>query len=819
MLAIDAVPVVLAQGGLRGVKVVVPAGASGAEEYAAEELRRHLFAIIGAGPQLRTPAYRPGQVRGAAVYVNDREAAAAAGIDVAALTLAPEAFHLETRNGSLYLLGGGPRGVLYGVYEVLERLGCRWYTPEISHLPRRSQLVLPAMRYTAAPAFEFRDMWNWEGHDPAWWVRNRLNGWYTPVPDYMGGHMTYELFVHSFDRLMPPDEFFDRHPEYYSEINGVRRREASQLCLSNPDVLRIITERVLERMRANPKATIVSVSQNDCAGYCECPRCRAIAEEESAQSGPLLRFVNAVAEETCKVFPDKLIDTLAYWYSLDAPRQVTPHPNVRVRLCSISCCQGHEYGTCDHPESARFLRALQGWSRMTEQMYIWHYCTDFAHYPLPMPNFDELHANINLYQKFGVYGIFMQGMGEEGGGGESMALRGYVLSKLLWNPQQPVWPLVDEFLAAYYGAASPKVRLYLDTFHQHVREQRDCHPSLFDPPTTPLFDEAVVAPADAALAEGETLVRGEERRRVRLLRDGLTYARTYRACGTFRRDGDLYHGDATDADRLAFESAVRDWQRAGLQRLRERAPFETTAQLLRNRLAVHRVEWLRDGGQEIAVAPTLGGRLLEWQAFDHQWLAQPAPDDSWHLYPMGEGYMEFAMLDMYDHRGWSDAYRVRRPENGLALTVDLPECDLRLSRSYTFHNGLLHIESYLENRGAVERQVGWGAGLHLAVPAAAQVTAPMTEGQADYAWENLPDGLGNALILEGKQLPQGGLVIDSAGCRMTHRWSGQPITRTIVGKVDARNLLALDLRADAVVLPPDQRLTVTQMVEIERVAG
>ena len=66
-----------------------------------------------------------------------------------------------------------------------------------------------------------------------------------------------------------------------------------------------------------------------------------------------------------------------------------------------------------------------------------------------MPDFDELHGNINLYRKNGVRGLFIQGMGEPGGGAESMALRGYVVSKLLWQPDQPVWPLVDEPLANF----------------------------------------------------------------------------------------------------------------------------------------------------------------------------------------------------------------------------------------------------------------------------------------------------------------------------------------------------------------------------------
>ena len=507
---ITSTPLMLAEGGIPRAQIVLPEGASAVEEYAAEELRRHLNAIAGAGPY-SWPTNRAHEGGGSVISLNDPAGAQAAGLDVAELALGPEAFHLETRGNTLYILGGSPRGLLYGVYELLESLGCRWFTPEITQIPHCPTCTLPPLCKTMAPAFEFRDMFNWEGSDPVWWARNRLNGWYTPVPEYLGGHIDYGLFVHTFYTLLPPEEFFTDHPEYYSEIDGVRRHEMGQLCLSNPEVLRLVSARVLERMRANPRATIFSVSQNDWAGPCACPRCAAMVAEEGAQSGPLLRFVNAVAEATSREFPHKLIDTLAYWYTLDAPRHVVPHRNVRVRLCSINCCQAHEYGTCDHPESARFLRALDDSGRVTRQMYIWHYCTNFANYPLPVPDFDEIHANINLYKRRGVYGIFMQGMGEEGGGAESMALRGYVLQQAAVEPRAArVLAAIDEFLAAYYGAAAPHVRQYLELFHARVREERTLHPSLYDPPTSALFAGEILPRAETALAAGEGLLRGAD---------------------------------------------------------------------------------------------------------------------------------------------------------------------------------------------------------------------------------------------------------------------------------------------------------------------
>ena len=65
-----------------------------------------------------------------------------------------------------------------------------------------------------------------------------------------------------------------------------------------------------------PDVRIVSVSQNDNQRYCRCEKCMALAEQEGGQIGPLLHFVNAVANATGKRFyatpvtPEKIQEVL-----------------------------------------------------------------------------------------------------------------------------------------------------------------------------------------------------------------------------------------------------------------------------------------------------------------------------------------------------------------------------------------------------------------------------------------------------------------------------------------------------------------------------
>ena len=106
------------------------------------------------------------------------------------------------------------------------------------------------------------------------------------------------------------------HPEYFSWMNGKRIKD--QLCLSHPDVLKLAIETLAAEIAAQPDREVWSVSQNDNFSYCQCPDCRKAIEEEGSPAGPIIRFVNQVAAR----FPDKIISTLAYQYSRQAPKLV-----------------------------------------------------------------------------------------------------------------------------------------------------------------------------------------------------------------------------------------------------------------------------------------------------------------------------------------------------------------------------------------------------------------------------------------------------------------------------------------------------------------
>jgi len=457
--------------------------------------------------------------------------------------LGTDGFVLRTEGRRVVVVGGRPRGTLYAVYALLEdKLRVRWFTPELEVVPKLGRVQLPKLDETLVPALEYREVfWTEMMRDPDFAARHRLNGHHYPLTEKHGGRVAvYFPFVHSLDALVPRD-LYQEHPDYFPLIDGKRKDGYVQRCLSNPDVLRIATDRVRQWLKEHPETTIISVSQNDTFNFCQCENCKALDDAEGSPAASLIRFVNAVAENIERDHPNVRIDTLAYQYSRRPPKTIRPRHNVIVRLCSIECCFAHPLETCSSPENQRFRDDLIAWQPVAPLLYVWDYTPNFAHYQQPFPNLDSLQPNVQFFIKHGVKGLFEQGNYSAGGNGEMGPLRAYVLAKLLWNPKTDVQKHIAEFIDAYFGhysGAGGKIMDYLEVLHQQVAG-KDVHAHIFDPPTAPYLAEDFLRRAEQILDEAERLTDNDTHRfHVRVARLPIWYVNlaTNRVTGVAKAD-------------------------------------------------------------------------------------------------------------------------------------------------------------------------------------------------------------------------------------------------------------------------------------------
>jgi len=498
-------PIRLADSGKSLYPIVVSAKATDAEQHDAEELAHFLREISGAPFQVKTVA--ASQAPGAPAILVGRDAAATIVARDELATLGQEGYILRTRGTQLAIVGGRPRGTLYGVYSLLEDyLGCRWFTPDVSRIPKRTTIELPALDRRFVPVLEYRSTDYPNSRDADWAVRNKINGNQTRLDAQRGGKVIYGPFVHTFNSILNPKDHFAAHPEYFSEVNGKRIGGRTQLCLTNPDVQRIAIDKVRQWMRSQPRATIFSVSQNDWHNYCTCKNCQKVIDAEGAPSGLYLRFVNKIADAIKDEFPHNAISTLAYQFTRKPPKITKPRPNVIVRLCDIECCFAHPLTVRADldPRNAAFAEDLRRWHQISNRLYIWDYVINYAHAIMPFPNLYSLKPNINFFMDNGVKGIY-----EEADyftkGGEFAELRTWIIAKTLWDPTYDTDRAIDEFLDGYYGAAAPALRRYIDLLHGKSKMD-EVHFRIFDSPASPLFAEDVVQRAEALMTEAEKAV-------------------------------------------------------------------------------------------------------------------------------------------------------------------------------------------------------------------------------------------------------------------------------------------------------------------------
>jgi hypothetical protein len=111
------------------------------------------------------------------------------------------------------------RGTMYGVMSFLENeFGCRWYTPMVKVIPPKKEYTFYSLNHSESPGIEVRNDFYYLAFDPVWAARNKMNGRHyggVPIKVQPGGVESYWR-VHTFYYFMPPEEFFDAHPEYYS---------------------------------------------------------------------------------------------------------------------------------------------------------------------------------------------------------------------------------------------------------------------------------------------------------------------------------------------------------------------------------------------------------------------------------------------------------------------------------------------------------------------------------------------------------------------------------------------------------------------------
>jgi hypothetical protein len=458
---------VLAQDGAARAVVVVAEGAIGSEQTAAREVADYLGQITGGRFEVVSEGATPGG--SPRILVGSTHAAVRAGIDAA--KLGAEEWIVRTVDNDLLLVGGRPRGTLYAAYHFLEDvLRVHWWNPWEETVPTSPTLALGALNLRGKPFFRYRDIYMLYGRDDGRFAaRNRLNrDGDAPMSSAYGGTLAYgpPYHVHTFESYFPPAQHFATHPEWYSLLDGKRVGERSQLCLTNPELRQAFLARLREfiatswaeaKSQGLPPPLVFSVSQNDWTNQCQCDACQAIAKAEGSEAGPLLDFVNFLADSIRAEYPEVYLDTLAYMHTQTPPKTIRPRDNVIIRLCDT---EANMLRPLTDPTNRGFQGVLTSWARIAKNLRVWDYAVTYASPTgMPLPTAHTFGPDYRYYGAHNVEGVFTELEYEVQA--DLRDFKVWVMMKSLEDPRADYQALVRTFTDGFYGPAGVHVREYL----------------------------------------------------------------------------------------------------------------------------------------------------------------------------------------------------------------------------------------------------------------------------------------------------------------------------------------------------------------------
>jgi hypothetical protein len=519
--------IILTDNGYSQYSIIIPNHATSYELKAANILQGYLLQISGTALPIITANKPRSSSYEIILGQNERLDELSAGINYKLLK--EDGFVIRTDSLRLIIAGGNEKGSLYGVYSFLEKyLGCRMYSPKVKIIPQQRQIILGKINDQQVPVIGFRDT-----HYRITWDAEYTD-WHKLDHDPHGERTDWGMWVHTFNELVPPQIYFQSHPEYFAMVKG--KRLPTQLCLANTAVLEITIQNLRKKIAQNPAAKYWSVSQNDNRDFCTCDNCKAIDEREGSPSGSIINFVNQVADQ----FPDKMISTLAYEYGRHAPKTLKPKDNVNIMLCSIEAFRGKPIK--DDPTSAEFVKDVKDWGKIAKDIIVWDYVIQFNHLLSPFPNLHVLQPNIQFFAENSVNAMFEQGNREVGG--EFAALRAYLISKLLWDPYLNVDSVMNDFLLGFYGAAGKPIREYIDLMREELIK-KDKPLRIFGSPNEAAdtyLTPALIAIYNSLFDKAEKLVGDSAKilERVRIARLPLQYATMEQAKKNFTGENGLF---------------------------------------------------------------------------------------------------------------------------------------------------------------------------------------------------------------------------------------------------------------------------------------
>ena len=546
----------LVESGSSAYSVVLPADYSECLDYAATELTDFINQSTGASLKIITDDKAVYDENNCYISLGKTELLETANFQFDYSTLNLDGFFTKTVGNMVFIDGYRDKGVLYGVYDFLEKnLGVRFLTADCTHVPQLSSVKLYATDEVEIPDFTGRlylSSGTYKNYaSPEFIGRSRQDSSYIDYQDPKYGEGTSFYMRtgrdHNMYAFVDYEKYGEEHPEFFVENDGEYADYGDtwrMLCLTNGitddgkldetmdiSVAKIVVEEMKKDILANPDAFYFAFEQSDGSSiYCKCDRCKAGWDKYKA-SGVLVRFVNVVARQIQKEFEaegiqrDFRIVTFAYAYTKEAPvkaengtwvpidESVKTDEKVVIRLAGVKNALDPWL-----EEGTNWFSVIEKWKKCAGEFMGWVHDKDYADYISYYPSLGTIKASVENIKSVGFSSVLVQAAHNEPNDWQS-DLRGYIYRNLLWDSEKDVETLFNEFVDNYWGGtAAPYVKKLINAYEQNYAIALKNNPNLeiqtskteYLDPTSGCLDLAFLNNMMSLMTEAREAVEGND---------------------------------------------------------------------------------------------------------------------------------------------------------------------------------------------------------------------------------------------------------------------------------------------------------------------
>lgn len=407
-----------------------------------------------------------------------------------------EGFRIAIKGSEIELTAADDRQMLWLQYQLIKKISKEDPRIDGSDLP---PAIINLTDTCGTFAFDYQSIYSPSG----------LNPDYTGVMGLNNFDDSWGIWGHNLRKVLG-----DNVDKVYATIHG--KTDDSQLCFSSEEMYRQIESYIVDNIGEKGSSRFV-IAPDDTPYACTCASCTAMGNTEKNATPAVTELLLRLSQR----FPKHSFFTISYLSTKQVTDKQLPS-NAGIIVSAIDFPLRRIDGK--NAQEKKFMQQLNQWKEVSKNIYIWDYINNFDDYLTPFPILKIAQQRLRFFKQNGASGIFFNGSGYSYSSFDAM--RTFVLSALLINPELPVEELVRDYFNQEYPLSKKWLYDYYINLENSVQsgkklgiyvgiaelEQSFLNPEKF----IKFYDEMGDYVSDA---------KGKERKKLHELQTALSYTR------------------------------------------------------------------------------------------------------------------------------------------------------------------------------------------------------------------------------------------------------------------------------------------------------